>query len=154
MNPHTGPDAGSPNTPRCQSSDNEIAQLVSQVYETAPAVERRRLLEHLMQPLGLLSLVAVANGVFAKIWFRRDWQDLQVRLEDTEIVRASDVAALVNYVEQVSIETVDGLAQMLGSSSAMAGSAVAAFLVIALIRRARFRRLAAARDYDPSVPES
>jgi len=153
MNPHDSPDAGSPNTPRCQSSDNEIAQLVSQVYETAPAAERRRLLEHLIQPLGLLSLVAVANGVFAKIWFRRGWQDLQIRLEDTEIVRASDVVALVDYVEQVSIETVDGLAQMVGGSSLMAGSAVAAFLVIALVRRARSRRTGAGWVNDPSVSE-
>jgi hypothetical protein len=151
MNPHAGPDAGSPNNPRRQSSDNEIAQLVSQVYVTAPAAERRRLLEHLMQPLGLLSLVAVANGVFAKIWFRRGWQDLQIRLEDTEIVRASDVVALVDYVEQVSIETVDGLAQMVGGSSLMAGSAVAAFLVIALVRRARSRGAHASWDNDRSV---
>ena len=47
-----------------------LAQLVGQVYETAPNPERKRLVEHLMKPLGILSLAAVANGIFVKIRLR------------------------------------------------------------------------------------
>ena len=47
------------------SADIAIPELVAAVYEAAPAVERGRLLEELLRPLGVLSLVAVAGGVFA-----------------------------------------------------------------------------------------
>jgi len=138
---------------RSQVSDIAIPQLVSQVYDSAPAAARRQLLGHLLgrlrQPLGLLSLCAVANGVFAKIWFHKGWQNLQI--EDTEIVRASDVAVLVDYLEQVSVETVDGLAQMVAASPVMAGSAAAAVLVAALVQRARSRRAGAGKADDLSL---
>jgi hypothetical protein len=117
-----------------------IARLVGQVYEAAPATERRRLLEHLMRPLGVLSLLAVADGIFAKIRFRSGWPDLHVRLEDAQNVQASDVITLVSYVQQVSVRAVDGLADMLAASPVMTGSAAAALLITLLVQRARTRR--------------
>ena len=139
MNPKDSPDAISPNAQSGQALDVAIAQLVGEVYETAPAIERCRMLEQLMKPLGVLSLVAVANGVFAKIWFQSGWHDLHIRPDDVQNVQASDVIALVQYVEQASIETVDGLAQMMAAWPVMGGSAVVALLVTALVRRARSR---------------
>ncbi len=124
----------------CQVSEITIAQLVGQVYEYAPPAERSRLLGHLLQPLGVLSLVAIANGIFAKIRFRSGWPDLQVPLEDAQNVQASDIITLVNHVQQVSIHAVDGLADMLASSPVMAGSAAAALLITVLVQRARNRR--------------
>ena len=153
MSPHDSPDVVPPHGPRNQKANNAIPQLVSQVYETAPAAERRRLLEHLLRPLGVLSLVAVANGVFAKVLFQSRGQDLHVRIEDAQRVRASDVIALVDYVQQVSVETVDGLAQMVARSPVLAGSAAAALLMTALVQRARSRRAGAGRMDDPSVSE-
>src|SRR5450830_2024112 len=100
----------------CQVSEITIAQLVGQVYEFAPPAERSRLLEQLLRPLGVLSLVAVANGIFAKIRFRSGWPDLHVRLEDAQNVQASDIITLVSYVQQVSVHAVDGLADMLAAS--------------------------------------
>ncbi len=117
-----------------------LTQLIGQVYEAAPLLVRGRLLEHLLQPLGVLSLVAVANGVFAKIRFRSEWQNLQVGLEDARNVRVSDVLALADHVQQVSVDAVNGLAQMLAASPVMAGSAAAAVLVTVLAQRARTRR--------------
>src|SRR5262245_12770503 len=152
MHAKDSPDATSPNARSGHTLDVAIAQLVGQVYETAPATERCRMLEQLMKPLGVLSLVAVANGVFAKIWFRSGWHDLHIRPEDAQRVQASDVIALVQYVEQASIETVDGLAQIVASWPVMTGSAAVALLVTALARRARSR----ARDTqveDPPVSE-
>lgn len=126
-------------SPRVKS--RMLTQLVGQVYETAPPLLRSRLLEQLMRPLGVLSLLAVADGIFAKIQFRSEWRQFQVRLDDAASVRASDVIALVDLVQQVSVEAVNGLGQMLASalvtSSWVAGSAAASVLVTLLLGRTR-----------------
>lgn len=124
----------------CQASEIQIAQLVAQVYETAPPAVRISLLEQLLQPLGVLSLMAVADGMFAKIRFRSGWPDMHIRFEDVQSVQAKDVIALVERVQQVSVNSVDGLAKMLTSSPLVAGSAAAALLIAVLMQRARSRR--------------
>jgi len=121
-------------------SEAAIAQLVGQVYEIAPPAERRRLLEHLIKPLGVLSLVAVANGIFASLRFQSGWPDMQTRVEDAQRIHARDVIALVNYVQQVSAHAVDGLASVLASSPVMTGSAAASVLITLLMQRSRTRR--------------
>ena len=130
----------SPGWSGCQSIDATIPQLVGEVFEAAPVVERGHLLEQLLRPLGVLSLVAVADGVFAKLRFRGGWQDFHVRLEDVQSIRTSDVISLVDYVQQVSVEVVDGLAQTLTASPMLAGSAAAVLLVTVLLQRDRIRR--------------
>jgi hypothetical protein len=127
-------------------SNEAIAHLVGAVYDGAPFEERRRLLDQLLQPLGVLSLFAVAGGLFAKLRLRGGWENFSVRPEDLQIVHASDVVALVDYVQQVSVDAVDGLAQVLSASPLMTGSAAAALLVTLLLRRSRARRRAAVRD--------
>lgn len=122
-----------------QASEPSIPQLVGQVYEAAPVAERTRLIAHLIKPLGVLSLIAVANGIFAKARFRSTWPDMQLRLEDIGNVSVSDVIALVDRVQQVSVEAVDGLAQLVAGSTVLAGSA-AAMLVTVLVQRSRTRR--------------
>lgn len=117
-----------------------LAQLVGKVYETAPPALRGPLLEQLLRPLGVLSLVAVANGIFAKIRFRSGWPDMHVRMEDAQSVRTSDVIVLVDHVQQVSVEALDGLAQLLAAAPVMASSAAAAVLMTVLLQRARTRR--------------
>lgn len=135
------------------ASEIAIPQWVAEVYESAPAAERGHLLEQLLRPLGVLSLVAIADGIFAKIRFRSGWQDLSVRLEDIQNVRASHVVALVEHAQQVSVETVDGLAQMLTSSPILASSTAAALLVTVLLERARSRRTGAV-DAGAAAPRS
>lgn len=133
-----------------KSTEPTIPELVAQVYEAAPAVERGYLLEQLLRPLGVLSLVAIADGIFAKIRFRSGWQDLSVRLDDIQNVRAAHVIALVDHAQQVSVETVDGLAQMLVASPALSGTAAAAVLVALLLKRAR-RSGGAVLSADPNT---
>jgi hypothetical protein len=132
--------------PAPAAPDLQIPELLAQVYEAAPAVERCHLLEQLLQPLSLLSLAAVAGGVFAKIRLRCGWQQLDVRLDDLHSVRSADVAALVDYAQQVSVETVDGLAQMLSAMPLLSGSAAAALLVAMLLRRAGTRGPAGSQE--------
>jgi hypothetical protein len=128
------PDADSRNPERI------IPQLVGQVYEAATPNERSRLLEQLLPPLGVLSLVAIADGIFAKVRFRGGWPELHVRLEDAQNVQASDVITLVDHVQQISVQAVDGLAQLLAASPVLAGSAAAALLITLLMQRAQRRR--------------
>jgi hypothetical protein len=130
-------------------SEVTIAQLVAEVYESAPPAERSRLLEHLLRPLGVLSLVAVANGIFASIRFRSGWPDIHVRPEDAQNVQPSDVVSLVNHVQQVSFHAVDGLANMLAASPVLTGSAAAVVLMTVLLQRAQTRRAG-----DPKLDDS
>jgi hypothetical protein len=146
MNPNDAPELPSSEKMGCQMSEISIAQLVGQVYESAPPAERSRLLEHLLRPLGVLSLVAVANGIFAKIRFRSGWPELHVRTEDAQNVRASDVITLVNHVQQVSFQAIEGLVNMLASSSAMTGSAAVVLLMTVLLQRARTRQAGGVGD--------
>ena len=121
------------------ASDETIALLVGEVYESAPLEQRGRLLDQLLQPLGVLSLFAVAGGLFARLRLRGGWENFSVRPDDLQAVHGADVTALVDYVQQVSVEAVDGLAQLLMASPLITSSA-AALLVTLLVRRARARR--------------
>jgi hypothetical protein len=140
MNPNEALGLTSPKRTAGAASEVQIAQLVGQVYAGAPADEKSRLLTHLLRPLGMLSLVAVANGLFGNIWFRGGWPNLQVRVEDAQNVQASDVITLVHYVQQVSVGAIDGLADVLAASPVLTGSTAAALLMTVLLQRARSRR--------------
>ena len=140
MNPNDRSEVHPPQALASQVSETTIAHLVGQVFESAPPAERSRLLEHLLRPLGVLSLVAIANGIFAKIRFQSGWPDIHVRPEDVQNVQASDVITLVSHVQQVSFHAVDGLADMLSASPVLTTSAATALLITVLVQRARTRR--------------
>lgn len=124
-------------SPAYEADKKTISSLVARVYEMAPATERCHILEHLIKPCGVLSLVAVANGIFAKLWFRSGWHDLHIQPDDTKSIQPSDVMSLVDFVQQASVETVDSLAQMLVASTAIANIAAATLLIALLTKRIR-----------------
>jgi hypothetical protein len=130
-------------------SDTAIPILVAEVFEEAPPTERCSLVEALMRPLGVLSLAAIANGIFAKIRFRNAGPEPRVRFEDIRNVHTADVVALVQRAQQVSVEAVDGLAQLLVSSGGLASSAAATLLIALLVQRARSRSASAGHLADP-----
>ena len=111
-----------------------IAQLIGRVYEKATLAERCSILEQLLQPLGLLSLIAVANGSFAKLRLRGEWQRLHVTLEDAQSVKVSEVIALADYVQQVNLDTIRQLAQMLVAPQMKTASTATAVLRTVLLR--------------------
>lgn len=127
-------------------TDVAVARLVGELYEASPVAERRRLLDRLLPSMGVLSLVAVANGVFAQIRLRSDWASAHVRLEDVQKVRAVDVAALVDRLQQTRVEAVDGLGEWVMTSPVLAGSAAAALLLAMLLRRRQQRNARDLRD--------
>jgi hypothetical protein len=140
MKPHRIPAAVIAGGPGREAVNVSIPRLVGRVYDVLPVRERGRLLEHLLRPLGVLSLLTVAGGIFADIGFRNGWQDACVRPEDLPSVRASHVAALADHVQTVSIEAVDALGRMVAASPALAGTAAAGQLATALMWRAHARR--------------
>lgn len=97
------------------------------------------MLEYLLPPLGVLALVSVANGVFATIRFNGTMADGHVPLDEALKVRSGDVAALVDRLQMVSVEAVDGLAQFVMASPALASTAAAALLLAVLTNRVRSR---------------
>lgn len=126
-----------------------VPALVAKVYEEAPPVVRGRLIEHLLKPLGVLSLVAVANGVFANFALGNGSAVLQVNPEDAQRIGTRDVAALVSHVQQVSVQVVDGLSQILASSPVLAGSTATAMLLALLAKQAIGRTPIVGNDFDP-----
>lgn len=127
------PLAGVPN-------ESQIPQLVAEVFESAPLDLRTRLIEHLLRPLGVLSLVAIEDGIFAKIRFRGGWSDVHVQLEDVRNLQGHQVAALVERVQQLSVDSVNGLVRTLGDAPVIAGSTAAAMLTTLLLQQSRNRR--------------
>jgi hypothetical protein len=137
------PTSSTTTTPSCETDahtpETPISHLLGQVYESALPAEQSRLLQHLLRPLSLLSLAAVANGIFADMRFRGGWPD-QIRLEDAQNVHVSDVIALVDYVQQVNIEALHAITRMLMPSPLIVSSAAAALMVGVLMQRVQAHR--------------
>ena len=123
-----------------QAQSHILTELVSQVYASAPLTARRRLLETMLRPMGVLGLVSIAGGIFAKLRFGMGLQDTHLRLEDVGLVDTSDVAALVDRLQQVSHTAMLGLANVVSTSPALASSTAASVLMMLLFRKGRERR--------------
>ena len=128
--------------------DAQISRLVGEVYECAPEAEQGRLLEHLLNPLGAVARVTVAHGVFAECLFRSGWRESQIRLVDAPIVRIEDIINLVDYVQKVSVESVDALADMMKTWPVIACSVSLGLLMTELIQRAKLNRSGGYGDDD------
>jgi hypothetical protein len=126
-----------------------VPELVAKVYAAAPPADRRRLLEHLLKPLGLLSLVAVANGAFARLAANSGWSKLQFNAEDVQRIGRSEVIALVNHVQQVSTQAIDSLGHVISASPVLAGTAATGLLLSLLRKQATQRPPIVGNDFDP-----
>lgn len=109
--------------------------LLGRAYAASPPPVRQSLLDLLIHSVGVLGLVTIAGGVFAKIRLRGGWPDVAVSLDDLQDIRTSDVDALVGYVQQVSIGALTDAAHLLATNHALAGSGAVAVLVSILLRR-------------------
>ena len=109
-----------------------VPALVGEVFQASPLEERRRLLEYLLPPMGVLALVTVANGVFASIRFKGVLEDGRIPVEEAARIQASDVVALVDRLQMVSVEAVDGLVHLVATSPSLASTAAGALLLTVL----------------------
>jgi hypothetical protein len=130
----------------------DVPVLVATVFEAAPPPERKRLLELLIRPLGLLSLAAVANGIFANLGSRNNWTRISLQPDDVNKVQRDDVMALAMHVQQISSHAFDGMRTVLTNSPALMSS-TAAVLLLTLLTQEYKRRSAAAleKDFDPPL---
>lgn len=126
-----------------------LPALVAEVYAEAPPAVRGRLLEHLLRPLSLLSLTAVANGLFARLTMDDGWVQRKVSMDDANRVDARDVMALVSHVQQVSVQAVESLSKVIVASPMLASSAAAAMLLTLLAKQRRNRTPVVGNDFDP-----
>ncbi len=115
--------------------EHEVAELVGQVYAQAPEAERERLLVALLPTAGLLSLVAVANGVFARIRLDEHWPSLRWLHEEMVRVQPADVSALVERLQFTRSDALDGLLLWAGTAPVLASGAAATLLVGLLMQR-------------------
>ena len=97
------------------------------------------MLEHLMRPLGILSLMAIANGVFASIRLRNGSIEPKVGLEDASAIQPGDVVKLADWVQQVSVEAIDGLRQVLSASPGLTRTTATVVLLGLLMQVAKQR---------------
>ena len=140
MNTHNNADRTPQQSIDVAAEPDAIPRLVAQVYANAPVPVRATLLAQMIKPLGVLALVAIANGVFAKIRFKSGWPDARIGLDDIQQVQPDDVLALADRLQQVSHSAFDGLARILATNPVLTGSATAAVLLTLLLKRAQQRQ--------------
>lgn len=126
--------------PEAEAQSHILAILMGKVYEAAPAPMRPRLLEQLLRPVGVLSVVAIANGVFARLRFHTGWPQVPLSAGDVQSIGTDDIIALAYRLVQIGGEALNGVTQLLTDSPALAGSAAAAVLLTLLLGRAQCRR--------------
>ena len=124
----------------CKVEEMSLPQLVGEVYKAAPATEKMRLLEFLLPTLGVMPLIVIANGLFARLRFRDGWSNYHARLDDVQQVQTSDIVSLVERVQTAGSQVLDGLAQTLATSPGLAATAAAGILIVLLTHRAAERR--------------
>lgn len=116
--------------------DHFLALLVGRVYRDAPPVVRKRMIDHLLQPLGVLSLMAVANGAFFRVRLRPEFAGEPGGIAALQAVKSTDVVALVDFVLQVSSECVENLGSLLGPQVGV-GAMVSFLVLLAVLKRRR-----------------
>ena len=85
----------------CKVEEMSLPQLVGEVYKAAPATEKMRLLEFLLPTLGVMPLIVIANGLFARLRFRDGWSNYHARLDEVQQVLTSDIVSLVEQLMAV-----------------------------------------------------
>jgi hypothetical protein len=120
--------------------------LIGAAYEASPLTVRKSLLEQLIRSVGVLGLITIAGGVFAKIRLRGGWPNVLVNSDDLQMIRKADVVALVDYVQQLSSGALVDMVRLLASHPALIGSGAVAVLATIMLRRVPDRRKIP-RDY-------
>jgi hypothetical protein len=125
----------------------EIARVVSRVYRAANGALRADMLAHLLRPLGVLglvSVVSVASGAFARLVRRDGLVPDTIAAEDIVRFSSEEIRELTVFVHEVNPEALQPLIEQLAQN----GMGIAALSTAALVmllhnsreRSARTRR--------------
>jgi len=115
-----------------------IPELVSEVYEQAPAPLRAKLLECLLGPVGPLALVAIAAGAFGRFMYRLTGNAVPISLDDAARISSGHVLELARYVEQCSPGALLRIGSLIAASPIGVATLSGSALLIALNFRRRF----------------
>ena len=82
------------------SGTQSLSVVVANAFTRLRLVERVRLLQGLLRPVGPMALAVLGGGAFAKYVAYARWPQLSVSLDDAGRVTFSQVHELVRYLEQ------------------------------------------------------
>ena len=117
----------------------EPVVLVKQVYRAAPMEIQRKILNTVVRQLGILSLVAVANGIFARAAIQWPQAAPNIPLDQVPSIKIEDVWELLDFAYQVSSDVFDGLTQLIVASPKIANTASGLLLVAWIAKRRKYR---------------
>jgi hypothetical protein len=138
-----GFDAQPPVTPTADANVNErkrfeIARLVSRVYRAANGTARADMLAHLLRPLGLLGLVSVASGAFARLVRRDGLAPDAISAEDIVRYSSEQIRELTIFVHEVDPDALQPLIEQLAGNG-MGIAALSTAALVMLLRSSRGR---------------
>ena len=113
-----------------------VARLVSRVYRAANDAIRADMLASLLRPLGILSLVAVASGAFARLLQRNGVVPDTISTADIVRYSSDQIFELTLFVHEVNPDALQQLAEQLAQNT-MGMTAVSAMALALLHRRLR-----------------
>jgi hypothetical protein len=113
-------------------ADSDLAPLVADFYEEAPAAVQTGLLKAMLKPVGPLALVAVAAGAFSRFLPALQSQAVEVTPEMVRSISPDEIFELTRYVEQKSPELLAKLPDLVGSPQVWMATASGALLLMAL----------------------
>lgn len=130
-----------PATPTADGDANSrkrfaIAKVVSRVYRVANDAIRAEMLTHLLRPLGVLGLVAVASGAFARLVRRDGLVPDPISAEDMLRYSSEQIRELTMFVHEVNPEALQALVEQLAQN----GIGIAALSTAALVMLQRSSR--------------
>jgi hypothetical protein len=119
----------------------EIARVVSRVYRAANGALRADMLAHLLRPLGVLGLVSVASGAFARLVRRDGLVPDTISAEDMVRYSSEQIRELTVFVHEVNPQALQSLAEQLAQNS-MGIAALSTAALLMLLRTTRGRSAA------------
>jgi len=81
--------------------EGSIFQCIACLYAEAQADERAHIVELLLKPIGALSLIGVAGGLFAKIRFKSPQGQTRLHMNDIAVIKPEDVLELAIQAEEI-----------------------------------------------------
>jgi hypothetical protein len=115
-----------------------IARVVSRVYLAANGALRADMLAHLLRPLGVLGLVSVASGAFARHVRRDGLVPDTISAEDMARYSSEQIRELTIFVHEVNPEALQPLVEQLAQNG-MGIAALSTAALVMLLRTARGR---------------
>lgn len=122
------------------ASTPEPGSMVVRIYTDAEPEIQREILKVAIQPLSVLSLVAVANGIFSRVLFKDGQLAADIPIEQVTRLEINDVSSLIEFAYQVSDKAFDGLAPLLLKSRKIAAKGSTLQFLSWISKRTRTRR--------------